>query len=607
MKKLLYALLIMLTGISFSSCNNWLSINTDPNSPSNSSVSVSERLPYIQYHYLYGWGAASVRSSLINGSMTYTYGSTSANNNLAAWNPIQSSSTTPYQQWFVGAAANLSDLISKAESENAYYYIGAAYTIRAMGFMMMADLYGEIPYTDALSSSLSPAYDDGKTIFNGCMADLDKALTYFKMTQPSTATALSAGDSWNGGDVTKWVKLIHGLKARWLLNLSKKSDLFDPDAILTELESAPQSNTESTIKSNVNSLSDVNKDYLTGDPLNTSVIYDFTGESATCPYFTLWYKNLLTNSFTGGSGVVDPRLTRLLPSAQFSIGGTKTFVTTSGVDVINSTIRNSGGPSTSTYSTTTKKWTSSHLGDTVYVGLKNLSALYGATTTESTYLATDGTVLSTGSYYTRPEGPNDILGYPEMCFIKAEVLFRKGDKSGALTAYQAGIKAHMELMNTTLSTYTTASSVNPGKQVIATSDITAFLSSAAVAQTVSDLTMAKIMQQKFIALSLNLQSWNDMRRFNYSAGNIGSYGVVYPDLDRPYEMTAAAKVKIPGTAKTDVNYWFRRFMQCSHETNYNSANLLLINPLGTDGTGIVWSIPVWWDTSTDDEYYTYIK
>jgi len=215
----------------------------------------------------------------------------------------------------------------------------------------------------------------------------------------------------------------------------------------------------------------------------------------------------------------------------------------------------------------------------------------GATTEESTYTDADGTILSTGTFYTRPESPTDVITYHEMCFIKAEVLFRKGDKGGALAAYQEGIRAHMEQMNSKLREY--AGSVNPGKQPMDETVVEDFLGSAAVAQNVSELTMSKIMQQKYIAMSFTQQNWNDMRRFNFSAGNIGDFGVVYTDFDRPMEFSSDAARKMPGASKNEVNYWFRRMMQCSHEVNYNSANMEASNPKAFADD--IWSVPVWWD------------
>jgi len=600
MKNIFKLGLISILALSLSSCEKWLDINVNPNSPTNLVASVDARLPWIQHHYQYAYGSASVRAGFITGALTAN-STTSANGLLAAWNPAQSSSTTPYQQWFVGAACNLKDLIEAAEKEEAWHYIGAAYTLKAMGFMLMLDWYGEMPYTEALGSTLTPKFDDGQTIFEGCMKDLDEALKYFEKAQPTTATPLSKGDSWNGGNVQKWVKMIYGLKARWLNNLSKKST-YSPTAILDAVSKGPSSNAESTVINHVNDLSDMTGDVLIGDPLKTAYLFNVTAWSDG-NRFTKFYTDLLDNTFTGGSGVVDPRAAKILPYRQShyvwdpaTSSFKKGFVRTQGVDVHTSNIRLNGGPMLMSFNTTTKKYFVNttnplRLGDTVYVGVRALCAMTGALTTESLWKATDGTILSTGSFYTRPESPTFVMTYHEMCFIKAEVLFRQGDLPNALIAYKAGIRANMELINSKLAQYSSAE--NPAKAPMTTTEIDNFLASAAVAQTTSQLTMAKIMQQKFIAMSLTQQNWNDMRRFNYSAGNIGNFGVVYPGFDRPFEFGATAATKMTGTTKSQDNYWFRRMMSITHEMNYNSAQLKASNPKAMDVD--IWSVPVWWD------------
>jgi hypothetical protein len=600
MKNIFKLGLISLLALSLSSCNKWLDINVNPNAPTNLVASVDARLPWIQHHYQYAYGSASVRAGFITGALTAN-STTTANGLLAAWNPAQSSSTTPYQQWFVGAACNLKDLIETAEKEQAWHYIGAAYTLKAMGFMLMLDWYGEMPYTEALGSSLTPKFDDGKTIFEGCMADLDLALTYFQRSQPTTATPLSRGDSWNNGDAQKWIKLIWGLKARWLNNLSKKS-IYSPTAILDAISKGPQNNAESTVIHHVNDLTDMTGDVLIGDPLRTSYLFNTTAWSDG-NRFTKFYTDLLENTFTGGSGVEDPRASKMLPSRQSHFVWSaaenkfvKGFVRTKGVDVLTSNIRLNGGPLLMSFNTTTKKYFINSTnplrhGDTIYVGVRALCAMTGATTTESLWKATDGTILSTGTFLTRPESPTFVMTHHEMMFIKAEVLFRQGDLPNALIAYKAGIRAHMELMNSKLTQY--GNSENPAKLPMSTASIDNFLASAAVAQTTSQLTMAKIMQQKYIAMSLTQQTWNDMRRFNFSAGNIGNFGVVYPGFDRPFEFGATAATKLTGTSKTQDNYWFRRMMSITHEMNYNRAQLEASNPKAFDVD--IWSVPVWWD------------
>ena len=186
---------------------------------------------------------------------------------------------------------------------------------------------------------------------------------------------------------------------------------------------------------------------------------------------------------------------------------TPKFIRTKGVDVIKTNIRLNKGPMLSNYSATTKKWSvtstdPNRKGDSIYVNIRALCGKTGALTSESTYASTDGTILSTGTFYSRPESPTDVMTYHEMCFIKAEVMFRQGNSAGALTAYKEGIRAHMQAMNTKLKQY--ASSTNPGKKAM-NDAVSKPLSAALPLLKHRATTMAKIMQQKFIALSFTQQ------------------------------------------------------------------------------------------------------
>lgn len=303
---------------------------------------------------------------------------------------------------------------------------------------------------------------------------------------------------------------------------------------------------------------------------------------------TKWYTDLLTNF--DNKGIEDPRADKLIPWAQFKHGK---FVRSAGVDM-NSDIRINKGPSGTSYNAKNVAITSNgrtvpphswyvnvtdqqRWGDTIYVSLRGSSIGYNGDTDDQ-YKAEDGNILATGTFYSRADGPTHLLCYHEMCFIKAEILFKKGDKAGAFAAYRDGIRAHMELMNTKLKTYN--ETVNPSKTPMNEAAITNYINTAI--GTAGDITLGKIMTQKYIAMSFMQQKWNDMRRLDYST-------TAYPGwaIPKEYFLNADAQTRIP------LGKQYRRIRQVSHEINYNSASWLASHPHAGDDD--IWAYPVWWD------------
>lgn len=660
MKIFKYTIIGCVCALLMVSCNDWLNVNTDPDAPNNESALVSNRLPWIQKFFLYSMGPTNMRASCASG----LYYSNSANNTYLSvtWDLAAGTTTTSYQVWFVGVASNLTDLYNKAQKEGAYHYMAMSNIFHAMGFMYMLDLYSEIPYTEALGASPAPGYDNGKTIFNGCVAKLDEAIELLGKTQESGATFLSAGDMWNGGDVNKWIKVCYGLKARYLLKLSKKSDLYDPAAILDCLAKGPQSNTDNTVAFCINSPSDVT-DYLWGDPIMTNGNWDYVAYGSN-QRISQYFVNMLTNM--RGSGVVDPRTSKLVPATMSNIklgadGKVQSYewLRSKGVDFYGPSTRLVAGGATSiqaptfahadvnltyaianeadrtafieaqkghhAYSVNGNNVTVTYgagslyvnstnyiyAGDTIYVNMRQNSTLTGNGSLGamdmnwyySTQAMTAGAVASTGSFQTRPVSDQEIITYHEMCFIKAEVYMRQGNSGSALAAYKEGIQAHINFMQSKLTQWKAAGYANPDMWPMDATEISTYMNSSAVCQNAGELTMADIMLQKYIAMGCSVETWNDMRRFNYSAGNIGSFGVVYPGYDRG--PLFAGQAKITGTSKTDPKYWQRRWrLPDNLELNYNRVNALAINAHALDVD--IWCYPVWWDCATEQEYQGYL-
>jgi hypothetical protein len=255
-----------------------------------------------------------------------------------------------------------------------------------------------------------------------------------------------------------------------------------------------------------------------------------------------------------------------------------------------------------------------YAGDTVYVNMRSSSLATSGIPTQgekdvSWYPSKDafsaGAVASTGSFQVRPVSDQEILTYHEMLFIKAEVLMRKGDVSNAYIAYKAAIQAHLDMMQAKLNSWKAAgyTATNPDMLPMDAGDISTYMSSNALAGA-GNLTMQDIMLQKYIAMGCSIENYNDMRRFNYSAGNIGSFGVVYPGYKRGPLFSGGAQYT--GGSPADPRYWQRRWaLPTTLELNYNLNNALAVNSHATDPN--IWSMPVWWDCATDAEYYGYLK
>lgn len=663
MKKSKYILTVALLMLGFTSCKKFLDVNTDPDSPNNQSVLIQNRLPWIEHFYQYTAGVTNYRTSCIAG--VYYTNNGNPNTFSTTWACTNANSTTSYQTWFVEVSSNLVDLYNSASKQGAYHYMAAADMFHALGYMEMLDLYGEMPYTEAGTGNPSPKPDDGKKIFNGCMAKLNEAISLFAKTQEAGAPALAAGDLWAQGDISKWVKAAWGLKARYMLKLSKKAE-FNADSVLYCLSKGPQSISDNLVGPGFNNSTVT--DYLLGDPVVTNGNFDYAAYGST-NRISQYHYNMLTNM--RGSGVVDPRMSKIVPASMTGVKldangkvSSYTWTRSIGVDSYGPATRLLAGGATSiqnqSYAAVDTKvvypianatdraaflatvtaqgrldaattagnnvgvlykagsvYIAStnylYAGDTAYVNLRASSiATSGITAQGQTDVSwypnvnafNAGVVASTGSFQIRPVSDQEIVTYHEMMFIKAEVLLRKGDAAGALIAYKAAIQAHMDMMQAKLTAWKGAgyTATNPDMAPMDQTAITAYMASTAVAQ--SGITMADIMQQKYIAMGCSLENWNDMRRFNFSAGNVGGFGVVYPGYQRGPLFIGGSQLS--GSSPSDVRYWIRRYaLPPTYEINYNSVNTLALNPHATDLN--IWSMPVWWDCATDDEYYNYLK
>ena len=85
-------------------------------------------------------------------------------------------------------------VINNADANNQKYLKGPARIMEALLFQYLVDMYGNIPYSDALKgvSSLAPQFDDQKAVYEGLVKKLDTAIAEVKANP--FASAFSGAD-----------------------------------------------------------------------------------------------------------------------------------------------------------------------------------------------------------------------------------------------------------------------------------------------------------------------------------------------------------------------------------------------------------------------------
>ncbi|NML38113.1 SusD/RagB family nutrient-binding outer membrane lipoprotein [Chitinophaga sp. G-6-1-13] len=544
MKRIAY---ILSLSLAFSSCKKWVDINDNPNSANSTVPAAEQRLPSLLAQFSDAYESTGTRTAFLGQQLATVYANGGNNYNLTAWVSNGANAGWPWQCWYVNTAVNVAPLIAAAEKVQAYHYMGVAKIIKAWGFGTLADVYGMLPYDEFDNPQiLTPKFDQGDYIQQKVLGLLDEAIADLQKTQGIAAPALSVGDTYNNGKVDNWIRLAYGLKARFLLHASQQTG-FNAQAVLDAAAKGPQTEDQSTVRQYIDEGPDVpatNKEALQ---------YSNTGLTARVTKLYIDYiSNKYTGAPTGASNMEDPRLDSLIPS---QADGTGVLRRTMGVDMASSVPTN--GPLSYTYNAKTNSFSNK---DSIYVVMRRVPAIAGA----------NDRIQSTGTWYTRRGSKGLLLTNAEMRFIQAELLFKQGNNIEALTAYKAGIRAHMSLMG------------------IKAGVIDAFLNSTSVEQDAAKLTLSNIMIQKYIALSYSPELWSDLRRLNYCADGAGNYNEtvgVYKGFKRP---THVNSLYYP--AQTD---WPRRLAIASYEINYNIEQVLKADP--TANTPAYLTKPVWWN------------
>jgi len=128
---------------------------------------------------------------------------------------------------YYGILRNNDEYYKKAIEGEFVFHQGVALVMKAYTFGMIADLWGDAPYNEALQAEdgaefFKPVFDPQKDIYTGILADLEEANTLLSGSNDSYSNISPSQDVLYNGDATKWRKFANSLALRYYMRLSAK-------------------------------------------------------------------------------------------------------------------------------------------------------------------------------------------------------------------------------------------------------------------------------------------------------------------------------------------------------------------------------------------------
>ena len=472
--KLRFFILLIIAGV-FTSCEDYLDVNTDPNRPTVVPVK----------------GLMSV-ASMRTATNTANMGNTTSYFVQYLAGPNAGGNTDTHQEinpngtWvgIYNVLSNLSDMELMAAEQGAPNYVGVAKIMKAINLALLVDSWNNVPYTDAFFvQTIKPTYDNGQQLYTEVFTLLSDGITELEKTE--TTLTMGTDDFMFQGNLSRWIKTAYALRARYLNHLSKTT-AYDPDAILAAINNGLASNAD-----------------------NAKVVY-FDVANARNPWGVVsmnqaglvldgWISKQIVEAMDGTTfGVVDPRMEFMFSKTQLGTFRGTTNGAGRDPDVVD--------------------------------------------------LRLDASTLVESTFYANRISPVMVMTYAEQKFIEAEAYLAKGAgfNAQAYAAYLAGIAAHMDMLG-----------VDPA-------DRDAYINDPEVSVGDANITLNLVMKEKYVAMFLHPEAWNDARRYDFQ----------YEDMTVPDQLNE----NLGGQ-------FSRRLQYPSSEFSTNSANVPEVTLLDR----------IWWD------------
>jgi hypothetical protein len=207
--------------LAFGACHNLDDLNINPNNPDPEITDLNLLMPT----FIIGLGQNIVGLGIgdIAGVMQHTQKTGwSSGHNDYDWN-------NPGQSWggYYNILRNADEFYKKAVQQELEFHQGVGLIIKAYTFGLIADLWGDAPFSEALKAEegpdfYKPVFDSQQDIYHGILAYLEEANTLLSKSSSEYTNINPTQDVLYGGDVTKWRKFANSLALRYYMRLQAK-------------------------------------------------------------------------------------------------------------------------------------------------------------------------------------------------------------------------------------------------------------------------------------------------------------------------------------------------------------------------------------------------
>jgi hypothetical protein len=212
MKKIAIISTIVL-GMAVASCDSYLDINQDPNSPAENNMTTDIMLPGAEMNLAGSYGDFL---RITGGYYAQHYAQHFGTSNYLDYSQFKMSATRSsgtYTQLNQRALKNLQTIRSLAQKNEEWGTYLAATTLRAFIYQTLVDCYGEVPFSEAFTEGVtSPKYDKGQDIYAAILAELQDA-----QNKVNTADKVATNFLFPGEKAASWIQFANALSLKIMM------------------------------------------------------------------------------------------------------------------------------------------------------------------------------------------------------------------------------------------------------------------------------------------------------------------------------------------------------------------------------------------------------